>query len=53
MTSNGNDTFLKESYMVGNSVFNDYTQALIQSINEQNSTSAGSGIETVEYWDFG
>ena len=53
MTSSGNETFLKEQYKVGSSYYSDYDQALIASIREENSTSAGSNIEVIRYWDFG
>ena len=53
MTSNGNETFLKEKYEVGNSYYSDYDMALIALIQEQNSTSAGGSIEVIRYWDFG
>lgn len=53
MTSSGSETFLKEKYKVGTSYYSDYDMALIASIQEQNSTSAGSVIEVIRYWDFG
>ena len=53
MTNNGNETFLKEQYKVGNSYYSDYYHALIESIREENSTNAGSNIEITRYWDFG
>lgn len=49
----GVDSFVKTKYKVANSIVNDYSMALQQSIVEAKSTSAGSEIEVVRYWDFG
>lgn len=53
MTNNGNETFLKEQYEVGNYYYSDYYQDLIASIREKNSKNDGSNIEITRYWDFG
>ena len=53
MTNNGNETFLKEQYEVGNYYYSDYYQNLIASIREKNSKNDGSNIEITRYWDFG
>ena len=53
MTSSGNETFLKEKYKIGSSIFYDYDKALIYYLQEKNRTSAGGDIETIKYWDFG
>lgn len=53
MNNNGNKTFLKEQYKVGNYYYSDYYQDLIESIKEENSKNDGSNIEITRYWDFG
>lgn len=53
MTSNGNDTFLKEKYNVGGSTFNDINQALSYYLVETTKTSGVGNIEVIRYWDFG
>ena len=53
MTNNGNKTFLKEQYKVGNYYYSDYYQDLIESIREENSKNDDPNIEITRYWDFG
>ena len=53
MTNNGNKTFLKEQYKVGNYYYSDCYQDLIESIREENSKNDSSNIERTRYWDCG
>lgn len=44
MTSNSNNTLLKNTYQVGNSVFNSYEEALCYLMKEKNYTSNATEI---------
>lgn len=51
MTSNSNNTFLKNTYQVGNSVFNSYEEALCYLNKEKNyTTNATEIIINTEYY---